>query len=83
MKNKFQLISLKEFFTGKRIFLALLSLLFLYWGTFSTFLKPIMEAISQPSTSSIILAILKIFILSGLCVGIGSVFAIMSITRPK
>lgn len=83
MKNKLnnlQLISKKDFTIGK-IITGLLSLLFLYWGLFTNFIFPIWDILTEPNFANLILLIVRIFLLSGICIMIGITFLVITILK--
>lgn len=85
MKNKFknlQFISKKDL-TISKIVTGLLSLLFLYWGLFTNFIFPIWVILTEPSFQNLILLVVRIFLLSGVCIFLGLTFLIMTITKTK
>lgn len=78
-----QLVSLKDLLTFKRLTTLFISVLFLYWGIFSNFIYPIIDILTQPNIPNLILLIVKIFLLSGVCVGVGLTFSLITLTKTK
>ena len=83
MKNKLKnlhLISIEDL-TIAKIVTGLLSLLFLYWGLFTNFIFPIWGILTEPNFANLILLIVKIFLLSGVCIMIGITLLVMTIFK--
>jgi hypothetical protein len=75
---KLELVSFKELFSLRKLVTFLLAILFLYWGLYSNLVFPIIGVIEYPTPMNVLIAILRIFILSGICVGLGITFTTMT-----
>jgi hypothetical protein len=75
---KLELVSFKELFSLRKLVTFLLAILFLYWGLYSNLVFPIIGVVENPVPMAVFVAILRIFLLSGICVSLGLTFTTMT-----
>jgi hypothetical protein len=78
-KTTINVVKFKEFFTKKRMALAILSLPFLYLGIFSNLVYPITNMINEPTGGVVIWGLLSIVLMFPLCMAIGLNFIRLAI----
>jgi hypothetical protein len=76
-----QLEPIKNLFKLSKLITFLLSTLFLYWGLYSNLVLPIINVINDPTAGNVIITLLRILVLSGICLGLGLTFTIMTFFR--
>jgi hypothetical protein len=84
--KKFETLELEPFknlFKFSKLITFLLATLFLYWGLYSNLLSPVINVVNNPAVGNITIALLRIFILSGICVGLGTTFTVMTFFKRK
>jgi hypothetical protein len=78
-----QLEPIKNLFKLSKLITFLLSTLFLYWGLYSNLVLPIINVINDPTAGNVIITLLRILVLSGICLGLGLTFTIMTFFKRK
>jgi hypothetical protein len=78
----FKFVGFKNLFKSyKRLILLLIGSLFIYWGLFSFLIYPIYEIITDFSFTGSLIALVKVFALSAIFIGLGVASALTSISH--